>query len=85
MKMLGPGSEGGFGGDAQVNLTGNDHERTGDAENNGPPDVMDLFREMMSKLDKTREDTKSELNEAMKKIQEKVNSAFCQLKDCGMG
>lgn len=86
-KVPEPGSESGAVGEAQVILAGNGgEERAAEAGKQAPPDVMDLFRRVMSKLDKTGEDMKSRLSEAMRKNHE-VNSAFCQLKDfvwCGL-
>lgn len=55
-----PGSENGVAIHAQVNLAGNEHEEcAGEAGNKTPPDVMDLFREMMRKLDKIGEGMKN--------------------------
>jgi len=86
-KVREPGSESGAVGEAQVILAGNGgEERAAEAGKQAPPDVMDLFRRVMSKLDKTGEDM-NRLSEAMRKNHEEVNSAFCQLKDfvwCGL-
>ncbi|XP_069986319.1 uncharacterized protein [Penaeus vannamei] len=87
-KVPEPGSESGAVGEAQVILAGNGgEEHAAEAGKQAPPDVMDLFRRVMSKLDKTGEDMKSRLSEAMRKNYEEVNSALCQLKDfvwCGL-
>ena len=76
-KVPEPGSESGAVREAQVILAGNGgEERAAEAGKQAPPDLMDLFRKVMNKMDK-----KSKLSEAMRKNHE-VNSAFCQLKDC---
>nr|XP_027213555.1 uncharacterized protein LOC113806594 [Penaeus vannamei] len=86
-KVPEPGSESGAVGEAQVILAGNGgEERAAEAGKQALPDVVDLFRKVMSKLDKTGEDM-NRLSEAMRKNHKEVNSAFCRLKDfvwCGL-
>ncbi|ROT64722.1 putative nitric oxide synthase-like [Penaeus vannamei] len=72
-KIPEPGSESGAVGEAQVILVGNGgEERAAEAGKQAPPGVMDLFRKVMSKLDKTGEDM-NRLSEAMRKNHEELS------------